>query len=137
MISLLRKAVVKGNLHLKSHTMFSYFSVLTSSLQTNLPTEYPALNASLQCPGYNYSKDNLTTTGPKLLTDQNKVPILSTHSSLSLLDWFSNLWNFTSDGFDYVFGANEARKDINQNSFNLRSVTMSALDHPCPGYGVS
>ena len=40
-------------------------------------------------------------------------------------------------GNEATLGWTVLPKDINQNWFNWRSVTMSTADSPCPGYGVS
>ena len=53
------------------------------------------------------------------------------------LIWPRKTWNILSDEIVDVLGWKELPKGINQDSFNWRSDTKSAMDSPCPGYGVS
>ncbi|KAL9966787.1 hypothetical protein ACROYT_G024908 [Oculina patagonica] len=51
------------------------------------------------------------------------------------LNWYPKLSDVLYDGIIYtLFGWNELPKDINQNCLNWRSVTMSTVESPCPGY---
>ena len=103
--------------------------------------EQPKTNVSLQRTNFNHSKNGLIAR-PKSLPNkqseqlhQRKVLAPTNNDT-----WFRQVWNVLYDGIVNVFGVNELRvpvDSINHNCYNWRKVTMSALDHPCPGYGVS
>ena len=114
-------------------------------LQTKLSKEHCKLNVynvSLQNSGANYphgiSTGKCPISRPKPLADkqlvQRKVP--ASKSPIWLM-WPGKAWNSLSDEIIHVFRRKELPKGINQNSFDWRSVTRSAMDSPCPGYGVS
>jgi len=100
-------------------------------------------NDSLQNTGANYphgsSTGKRTIPRPKLLSDKqlDQSKVLPASSSHIWLIWCRKAWNILHDGINKVFGWKELPKGVNQNCFNWRSVTKSAMDSPCPGYGVS
>ena len=111
-------------------------------LQIQLSKEHRKLNVSRQNTGANYTHRNSTgkrpIPRPKRRTDnqlvQNKV--LPGSSSPIWIIWPRKTWDILSNEIIDVLGWKELPKDINQDSFNCRSVTKSAMDSPCPGYGV-
>ena len=109
-------------------------------LQTKLSKEHCKLNVNVT--SANYPHDSSTgkrpILRPKPLSDklvQSKV--LRASSSPIWLIWPRTTWNILSDEIIHVLGWKELPKGINQNFFDWRSVTKSAMDSPCPGYGVS
>jgi len=98
-------------------------------------------NDSLQNTGVNYphgsSTGKRTIPRPKLLSDKqlDQSKVLPASSSHIWLIWCRKAWNILHDGINKVFGWKELPKGVNQNCFNWRSVTKSAMDSPCPGYG--
>ena len=114
-------------------------------LQTKLSKEHCKchVNVSLQNTGANYPHGSSTGQSPiprpKPLPDKQLVQskVLPGSSSPIWLIWPHETWNILSDEIIDVLGWKELPKGINQDCFNWRSVTKSAMDSPCPGYGVS
>ena len=79
------------------------------------------------------SKENFVQTRNSVNTSQP----LAKQTSPILLIWPRKIWNILYDEIVYALGWKELPKGLNQNSFDWRSVTGSAMDSPCPGYGVS
>jgi len=117
--------------------------VLFRVLQIKQSKEHRKLHVSLQNTGANYPHGNSTGKRPiphlkprpdKQLAQSKVLPA----SSIAIwLIWPRKTRNILSDEIINVFGWKELPKGINQNSFDWRSVTRSAMDSPCSGYGVS
>ncbi|KAJ7365710.1 hypothetical protein OS493_002425 [Desmophyllum pertusum] len=71
------------------------------------------------------------TIDPKKPIPRKILPMVTN----TLLSWIYKAGNFLYDVIIYLFAWTELPKDLNQNCFNWRSVTMSTADSPCPGYG--
>jgi len=114
---------------------------LVHILQTKLSKEHCKLNGnvSLQNTGANYPHGSPTGKLSKPLPDKKLVQskVFPASNSPIWLIWPGKTWTILSDEIIHVFGWKELPKGINQNSFDWRSVTRSAMDSPCPGYGVS
>ena len=113
--------------------------VLTLVLQIKLSKEHRNLNVSLQNTGANYPHGSSTgkrlIPRPKCRPDKQLVQSKLFPASSNPI-YPRKTWNILSDEIIDVLGWKELPKDINQDSFNCRSVTKSAMDSPCPGYGV-
>ena len=112
-------------------------------LQIQLSKEHRKLNFSRQNTAANCPHRN--STGKRPIPRSKHRPenqlvqskVLPRSSSPIWLIWPRKTWTMLSDEIIHVFGWKELPRGINQNCFNWRSVTKSAMDSPSPGYRVS